>query len=253
MRSRCGAATLALLVSIVMPASSLTASPRSPSPTPEARRDPADPRAILRALHSDFESYIHAIRILTETQASVSPDALYSGLVRIGGVDPGLRADAPAGGRGMRNDVVLFASALDPARAPAWRRLILDHEYFHARHLAEGWRTPLVDFGDARVNHDFYEAVAWGYVLQRGQDGVYGDLPAADMREVRALYQRHFQAIRAFILERQPSAWAHYGRFMPDLDDDGARRQAPGERDEVVRSTSHTAPGGAVVTGGGPR
>jgi len=210
-----------------------------------------DSAALLRSLHADYESYIHAVRIVPDEGSGVSKEALYSGLVRAGGSDPRLRGDAPISGSGARNDIVLFGSAIDPARAPGWRRLILDHEYFHARHLAKGWRTPLVDFGDGGATHDFYEAAAWGYVWLRALDGTYGDLSPADLREVRALYERHFQAIRAFILKQQPSAWIHYGRFMPDMDGDGARRQAPGERDEVVRSTSRTAPGGAAGSSSG--
>jgi len=211
---------------------------------PEAQ---GDPPSILHSLHPDADRYISAVRIISTTRASISTDALYSGLVRIGGADPRMKEDAPESGRGVRNDIVLFAAALDGARSSGWLGLILDHEYFHARHLARGWRTPLVDFGDGTANHDFYEAAAWGYVMGRALDGVYGDLDTGDLREVRALYERHYQAFRAFILERQPAAWTHYARFVPDTDGDAADRQAPGERDEVVRSTSRTAPGGGAA------
>jgi len=227
------------------------ASPTSSSPSAFSGSGESDPAALLRLLHSDYETYIRSVRIVRSRESEASREALYSGLVRAGGFDPRLLGDAPISGRGARNDIVLFDSAMDPARAPGWRRLILDHEYFHARHLAHGWLTPLVEFDDRGATHDFYEAAAWGYVLQRALDGTYGDLPSADLREVRALYERHFQAIRAFILKRQPSAWIHYGRFMPDMDGDGARRQAPGERDEVVRSPSPTAPGGTAGSGSG--
>lgn len=203
---------------------------------------------MLGELHPDYASYIHAVRVIRGDAAAPSAQSLYSGLVRSGGADPREKKDAPASGWGARNDIVLFPAALDPARSDAWRRLILDHEYFHARHLARGWSVPLVDFGDAAATHDFYEAAAWGYVRERAARGTYGELTAAETREVRAIYERHFQAIRAFILERQPAAWTHFRRFMPDTDDDGARRQAPGEREGSMLSASRTAPGAAAVT-----
>jgi len=209
-----------------------------------ASQSPNDPIALLRGLHDDFQIYVHDVRSLSSADVSISPQALYSGLVRIGGADPRLRGDAPASGRGARNDIVIFASTLDSSRAPAWRKAILDHEYFHARHLARGWTTPLVDFGDAGTNHDYYEAVAWGYVLLRARGGAYGEIRAEDLREITALYTKHFQAFRAFILDRQPTAWVHYGRFMPDMDEDGSLRGAPAARDDVIRSTSLTAPAG---------
>jgi hypothetical protein len=246
-RSRPGAVTLIAVIFIVG-APTLHA-----ATTVRSADGGCDPASILRGLHADYADYIRAVRVPSVLRASASPEALYSGLVRAGGSDPRLREDAPASGHGARNDVVLFAAALDAARAPGWLPLILDHEYFHARHLAGGWSTPLVEFGDAAADHDYYEAVAWGYVCRRARDGVYGDLASADLREVRALYARHFEAIRAFILERQPTAWAHYVRFMPDMDGKDAGRQAPAERDEVVLLPSRTAPGGVQASDGGPR
>lgn len=246
MRSRARAAALATLVffGLQAHATAVTTPTAIRAGSPLAGK--IDPASLLRSLHADYESYIRSVRIVPGWRSEASREALYSGLVRVGGLDPRAREDAPISGRDVRNDIVLFDSAIDPGRSTGWERLILDHEYFHARHLAHGWRTPLVDFGDRGATHDFYEAAAWGYVLQRALDGTYGDLSAADLREVRSLYERHFQAIRAFILKRQPSAWIHYGRFMPDMDGDGAFRQAPGERDEVVRSPSPNAPGGAA-------
>jgi len=171
----------------------------------------------LKSLHPDSDLYIHAVRLMPGSSSVVSREGIYSGLVRIGGSDPRLREDAPVAGRGVRNDVILFDSTFDPRRGGGWSRLILDHEYFHARHLARAGAAPLVDFGDPAVNRDYYEATAWGYVLERAHLGIFGDLHEADIREVRASYKRHFEAIRAFILDRQPAAWTHYRRFMPPM------------------------------------
>ncbi|HZE89976.1 MAG TPA: hypothetical protein VE404_10525, partial [Verrucomicrobiae bacterium] len=105
--------------------------------SPAARpRDPGDADAILGELHPDYASYIHAVRVVGADAAPGAAQSLFSGLVRSGGADPRAKADAPSSGRGARNDVVLFQSSVDPARSAAWRRMILDHEYFHARHLA---------------------------------------------------------------------------------------------------------------------
>jgi hypothetical protein len=185
----------------------------------EPTLQPVDPVAILESLHADFDRYIHTLRIITTHAARVSPRALYSGLVRRDGMEPRSLADAPESGPGVRNDVLVFPAAIDSARSPGWIVLILDHEYFHARHLAHGWRTPVADFGEREPNRDYYEAVAWSYVLERALLGVYGDLTKAEMREVRAKYRRHRVALRRMIRRRQPAAWAHYSRFLFDPED----------------------------------
>ncbi len=185
----------------------------------EPTLQPGDPAAILEALHPDSDQYIHALRIVTTHEARVSPRALYSGVVRRGGLEPRSLEDAPDSGPGVRNDVLIFPAAIDPARSPAWFVLILDHEYFHARHLAHGWRTPVADFGEREANRDYYEAVAWSYVLERALQGVYGDLTEADLREVRAKYRRHREALRTMIGRHQPAAWVHYSRFLFDPED----------------------------------
>jgi hypothetical protein len=174
------------------------------------------PASLLRELHPDYARYIHEIRVVSLQAASVSPEGIYSGLVRPGGRDPRILDDTPIPGKGARNDVILYPSAMEPSRGTAWLRLILDHEYFHARHLAGSARVPLVDFGEAAANHGYYEAVAWDYVLERGLAGVYGELSVIDLREIRATYRRHFDPFRRFIQKRQPSAWLHYGRFLKD-------------------------------------
>lgn len=178
----------------------------------------ADPAGRLEDLHADWTRFIREVRVISVQGASVSPAGVYSGLVRPGGRDPRISGDAPVSGREARNDVIVYPSALDPRRAPGWLVLILDHEYFHARHLARDARVPLVDFGDTRANHSYYEATAWSYVLERAREGVYGELAAADLREINATYRRHLDLFREFVMETQPSAWLHYGRFLTSPD-----------------------------------
>ena len=202
-------ATMALIVALVVPSAAPSAAPRTSEAGASSR---------LEALHPDWERYIREIRIISFQAASVSPEGIYSGLVRAGGRDPRIAEDAPLPGQGVRNDVVVFPSALDPLRAPGWLTLILDHEYFHARHLARSAPPPLVDFEDGGANVSYYEATAWSYVLAKAREGAYGELAPADLREVAATYRRHHERFRAFVMERQPSAWLHYGRFLVDPD-----------------------------------
>jgi hypothetical protein len=196
---------------LVVACLSFTGRPIVATTTPEVT-----PASLLRDLHPDYAMYISEIHVVSTQEASVSPEGIYSGLVRPGGRDPRILDDTPIPGKGARNDVILYPSAMEPSRGKAWLRLILDHEYFHARHLAGSSRVPLVEFGEAAANHAYYEAVAWGYVLERGLAGVYGELSVIDFREVRATYRRHFHSFRRFIQERQPSSWVHYGRFLKD-------------------------------------
>jgi hypothetical protein len=177
-----------------------------------------DPEGRLGALHADWPRFIHAIRVVSFDRARVSPTGIYSGLVRPGGGDPRIRSDAPLSGSRARNDLILYPSAFEGRRGAGWLTLILDHEYFHARHLARSAPPPLVDFGDRAGNTHYYEATAWSYVLSQARGGVYGELTAGDLREVTATYRRHYDAFREYVEERQPSAWMHYGRYLVSPD-----------------------------------
>ncbi len=172
------------------------------------------PEELLAGLHPDYDRFVSAIRVVSLQAASVSPAGIYSGLVRPGGKDPRILSDTPL--PGGRNEIILYPDAIDPARGTAWLRLILDHEHFHARHLAGAAGVPLVDFGEAGANSAYYEALAWGYVLERARAGTYGPMKAADLREVTAAARRHYDAFRSFVEGAQPAAWLHYGRFLRD-------------------------------------
>ena len=113
------------------------------------------------------------------------------------------------------NDLIIYADTFEISASPAWRRLILDHEYFHARHLARGFPLPVVSFEDASADTHYYEALAWGYVLERAAAGLYGDLTIREDAELKSRYRDHRSGFRAFVFDRQPSAWAQYGRFLP--------------------------------------
>jgi hypothetical protein len=174
---------------------------------------PDDVAALLASLHPDYHDYIAAVRY---GRTRLRPLSLYAGLVRRGGLDPRDPDDGPRAGRGVSNDLIIYADTYETWRTPAWRRLLVDHEYFHARHLAHGLSAPVVGFGDARADTDYYEALAWGYVLSRDEQGVYGELSARERSEVAARYAEHRDRFHAFVMKEQASAWAHYGRFLPD-------------------------------------
>lgn len=165
----------------------------------------------LAAMHPDQASWIAAVRAVRARAGG----AVYAGLVRPGGIDPGHREDAPSRGAGARNDLVIFPQTLGGTHTPAWVDLILDHEYFHAKHLAKGFPIPLVSFGAERIDRHYLEALAWGWVVKRIDEGHHAGLSPKEVAEVRAAYGRHLEAFRKFIMERHPEAWAHYGRFFP--------------------------------------
>jgi len=180
------------------------------SPEGEARRL----REALTALHPDWSQYIGAIRPAAGSAANI-----YLGLVERGGTDPRRLADAPTPGHAQRFDLLFFPAAA-PEDGP-WGQLLLDHEYFHARHLARAADLPLPGFGQAAADRHFREAMAWGYNLRRLRAGIYGDLPAARLAEVTARYREHRDAFRSFVRERDTEAWAYYARLLPSDDDAG--------------------------------
>ncbi|HKY33976.1 MAG TPA: hypothetical protein VJV23_15705 [Candidatus Polarisedimenticolia bacterium] len=180
-------------------------------PGPEAT--PGQIEALLAAMHPDYALYIGEVRY---GASRLRPASLYAGLVRRGGRDPRDPADGPRSGRGVANDLIIYADTFEPWRSGAWRLLIADHEYFHARHLARGFRLPVVGFGDAQADTDYHEALAWEWVVRRAGEGIYGRLSPAESAEASSRYERHRDRFRRFVTGRQPSAWAHYGRFLPD-------------------------------------
>lgn len=171
---------------------------------------------LLLDLHPDYNRYIGKIRY---GRTRLRPASLYAGLVRSGGVDPRDPDDAPVRRRGATNDLIIYSDTWDASRSVAWLRLLADHEYFHARHLAGGAQVPLAGFENARADSDYLEATAWGHVLERAAAGAYGELAPREWTELRGHYRRHQERFRQFVMDRQPPAWAHYGRFLPDHPD----------------------------------
>lgn len=172
-----------------------------------------DFQEILAEMHPDYPAFVGLVRA---GASRFHPPTLYMGLVRAGGKDPTRPEDAPLIGRGVRNDIIVFADSREAGRSTGWARLLIDHEYFHARHLARGDKTPVPSFGDADMDRHFYEAVAWSYNLEQADEGQYPTLTHADYLEAFRNYSMHFEAFRDFILRHDRHAWAHYHRFLPD-------------------------------------
>jgi len=170
---------------------------------------------LLARLHPDYKRYVGSIR-MGETR--FHPSGIYMGLVRPGGKDPTQLADCPLIGHGAKNDIIVYADSREAGRSPGWGLLLIDHEYFHARHLARGDRTPTPSFGDPEIDRHFYEAVAWGYNLVQAEEDEYPTLTHADYLEAFKNYTMHFEAFREYVLRRDRPAWAHYKRFLPDPD-----------------------------------
>jgi hypothetical protein len=179
--------------------------------TPVDSRD--DFQALLAQMHPDYASYIAGIH---GGITRFHPASLYMGLVRAGGIDPTYPGDSPLVGRGVRNDIVVYADSREAGRSDGWAMLLIDHEYFHARHLARGDKTPTPTFGDPEVDRHFYEAVAWEYNLAQADDDDYPGLTHADYLEAFKNYTMHFEAFRDFVLRHDHHAWAYYKLFLPD-------------------------------------
>ena len=185
------------------------------SPEGEARRL----QETLAALHPDWNTYIGAVRPAGGAAANI-----YLGLVEPGGTDPRRLTDAPMPGHARRFDLLFYPGAA-PEDGP-WGLLLLDHEYFHARHLARAADLPLPGFGEAAADRHFREAMAWGYNLRRSHDGIYGELPSERLAEVAARYREHRDAFERFVRERDVQAWAYYARLLPSPADAGPAETA---------------------------
>ncbi|HMC82843.1 MAG TPA: hypothetical protein VKL61_06385 [Candidatus Polarisedimenticolia bacterium] len=172
-----------------------------------------DFESILGRIRPDYRSFIGAIR---PGRTHLHPATLYMGLVRPGGQDPSLKDDTPLVGHGILNDVIVYADSREAGRSAGWAMLLIDHEYFHARHLSRGDKTPVPSFGDPEASRHYFEAVAWGYNLAQADEDEYPTLTHADYREAFRNYSLHFEAFRDYILMRDRPAWAHYRRFLPD-------------------------------------
>ncbi|MCZ6670003.1 MAG: hypothetical protein O6947_03130, partial [Acidobacteria bacterium] len=173
---------------------------------------------MLTSMRPDASQYVRKIRKVPRRRY---PPTHYMALVRPGGTDPFQPADAPQAGRKQRNDILFYADSFGLERSTAWRLILLDHEYAHAKHLSERLGSPLVTFGSPAVDRHYFEAIAWGHSLQEAARGSYGTLHRRDWTEMRGNFKRHLKALKRFIDRRQPTAWLYYSGFFPDPESGG--------------------------------
>lgn len=182
----------------------------SPAAVAAADLPPAGPRldapGLVRALaeiHPDYRLYISSVRALP---AGVSR-RLYMALVRPGAADPAGRDSAPLTGTGARNDIVFDEEAIVSGHGPAWRYLLLAHEYFHARHLAEATLLPVARGSGVELERHYNEAAAWGYNVAEARAGRYPGLRPDEFREALDRYGEHYAALKALMKKQDPERW----------------------------------------------
>ena len=167
--------------------------------------DPAE--ALLAGLHPDYAAYVRAVRPIAAPRTP-SESAVYMALVRPAATDPARRESAPFAGPGAKNDVLYDPAVLESGRSTGWVLLLLDHEYFHARHLAGATDLPLPLKSGAEVERHFLEAAAWGYTVSEARAGHYPGLREDEFREALDRYGDHYRALRDLTQTEAPRLWA---------------------------------------------
>jgi hypothetical protein len=188
-RGKCRPAWLSGILTLAFATGSLPAFGSAPA---MANTDPAE--AVLGALHPDYLAWVQCVRPLQPGDGERA--SVYMALVRQGAGDVVSGASAPLLGAGARNDIVYDPAVLGAGRSVAWVQLLLDHEYFHARHLAGGSIVPLPSGLPPAAARHYYEAAAWGYTVARARSGAYPGLSENEFREALDRYGDHARALR---------------------------------------------------------
>jgi hypothetical protein len=170
----------------------------------QAAVDPAE--ALLAGLHPDYAAYVRAVRPIA-SPSTPSESSVYMALVRPAAADPARRESAPFAGPGAKNDVLYDPAVLNGARSIGWVLLLLDHEYFHARHLAGATDMPLPLQSGAEIERHFLEAAAWGYTVSEARAGHYPGLREDEFREALDRYGDHYRALRELTQTDAPRLW----------------------------------------------
>ena len=156
--------------------------------------DPDAAETLLASLHPDYRQFIDAVHPLPEGEGARA--SIYMVLVRPGATDATSRASAPLAGQGARNDILYDPAVLHSDRSAAWRLLLLDHEYFHARHLAGSTSVPLPAGVGAAFERHYFEAAAWGWSVAQARAGRYPGLRENEFREALDRLGDHLRAMR---------------------------------------------------------
>src|SRR5260221_3759573 len=186
---------------------SSAASLTPPSPGVDSR-----PGRMLATIRPDYQRFIAALRRLDVSARATARDGreprrIYMALVRPGASDPDRSDSAPFIGSGVRHDVGYDTSSLGTARSAAWSLLLLDHEYFHARHLAGATSLPLPGVVPGEVERHYFEAAAWGFNVAEARAGRYPGLRPDEFREALDDYGAHYEALRGLLKETSGERW----------------------------------------------
>ncbi len=174
-----------------------------------------DPGSLLGATRPDYRAYIETIRPLPDDRAAARDNRpIYMALVRPGADDPTQIDNAPFAGPGVRNDIVYRSISLDAARSVGWTLLLLDHEYFHARHLAGATSLPVPGGMSAASERHFFEAAAWGFNVAEARRGRYDGLREDEFREALDRYGEHYRALRALTRDADPAVWRSFSDLL---------------------------------------
>jgi hypothetical protein len=176
-----------------------------------------DSPGLLRALATrrpDYTRYISSVRPL----APGVGQRLYMALVRPGATDPGKRGSAPFAGLGARNDIVYDEAAILSGHSTAWRYLLLDHEYFHARHMAGATLLPVARGDAVELERHYNEAAAWGFNVAMARAGQYTGLREDEFREALDRLSEHYASLRALLKESDPERWSRVSELLRQPD-----------------------------------
>jgi hypothetical protein len=169
-------------------------------------------------MRPDYRDYVRDIRPL-EGSARAASRVLYMALVRPGASDPTRDDNAPFLGPGARNDILYDPTLFEPGGSAGWVLLLLDHEYFHARHLAGATGLPVSPHATAAMEKHFYEAAAWGFNVAQARSGRYPGLSEEEFREALDRYGEHYRALRDLTRDSGQEAWERLEARLRHPDD----------------------------------
>ncbi|HET6278023.1 MAG TPA: hypothetical protein VFG08_04490 [Candidatus Polarisedimenticolia bacterium] len=198
-----------------LPGGALSASRQNGGSGARSPNGNRDPWSLLGMARPDFRSYIDSIRLLPDNHAvTAARRPIYMALVRPGADDPTRTDNAPFAGPGVRNDIVYRRASLDDSRSLGWTMLLLDHEYFHARHLAGATSLPLPGDEPAASERHFFEAAAWGFNVAEARQGRYHGLREDEFREALDRYGEHYRGLRAVTRHADPALWQSFSDLL---------------------------------------
>jgi hypothetical protein len=198
--NRCLTRVLLLVVAIAIAAAPLLAAPPDGLPAPMS----AGTLALeLGSIRPDFPIYIGSLRPFS----GAAGRRIYMALVQPGATDPTHVASAPLAGRGARNDIVFDARAVSDGHSDGFRKMLLDHEYFHARHLAGTTSVPEPRSLPVDLQTRYSEAAAWGFNVAEARAGRYAGLRPDEFRQALDRYRDHYAVLRTLAAGRAGVGW----------------------------------------------